>query len=543
MSLPKIFLLFVTFTVTVSAGRQQKRKRLSEATLRNPSIGTDIRIPVLLLRFADHTGRNLPSKEYYQEILNGPDLTVSDTFPRPSPLNSVGSVASFFNYASLKKYQITFDVYDWFTLSGTEAYYAADPYGSSNFVSGLTDCVKPTEMFGEAFTYIQENIWQGTEDYWKYDTIGDPEDGFDGFLDNLVVIHSGFDALYGSAFPKGTDTCSPTDYSKRMWARGCSFTSEFGTQGWGNTEWNIGGWSMTGAFSDCKSPPTPQKHGIVIHEAMHSFGLIDLYVTDTFSYNYPTGSKQLLAGTGYFDIMSNIQGWRNDGSYPTSLGPYSRIKAGWLEPIPISQPGVYSIMTSQVSSQVYIITEGFPPGEYLLIENRQPVIWDKEQPAGGILIWHVDENVSNQNNINRYRVRLEQADGNYDIEKGNLSDVGDFWTIGMTMGPGGSKPNTDTNDGDFTCLSITILSPSSMIMSFRVEKLCGAWSNPGGAPVSRPRPEDQTIEFTPDVAGPPLRPILDIQDEHESEVGNALAWVFSLLGGISLLLGLAVVLL
>jgi len=41
---------------------------------------------------------------------------------------------------------------------------------------------------------------------------------------------------------------------------------------------------------------------------------------------------------------------------------------------------------------VYAIYEGFPLGEYLLIENRGAMKWSSDMPHRGILIYHVDEN-------------------------------------------------------------------------------------------------------------------------------------------------------
>jgi hypothetical protein len=41
-----------------------------------------------------------------------------------------------------------------------------------------------------------------------------------------------------------------------------------------------------------------------------------------------------------------------------------------------SQAGTYQIRDAANYPDVYKITKGFPDGEYLLIENRQPVGWD-----------------------------------------------------------------------------------------------------------------------------------------------------------------------
>lgn len=57
------------------------------------------------------------------------------------------------------------------------------------------------------------------------------------------------------------------------------------------------------------------------------------------------------------------------------MNPYSRVLAGWLEPIDITEDGYYPIQPCEFSSQVYRITKNYPFGEYLYIENRQPYLW------------------------------------------------------------------------------------------------------------------------------------------------------------------------
>ena len=74
---------------------------------------------------------------------------------------------------------------------------------------------------------------------------------------------------------------------------------------------------------------------------------------------------------------------------------------------------------------------------------------------------------------NHYRAAVVQADGNFDIEKGNNGgDEGDFWVRGMELKPGGNHPNTDSYQGgrvQETGVRITILSDSRFIMLFRVQ--------------------------------------------------------------------------
>jgi hypothetical protein len=140
--------------------------------------------------------------------------------------------------------------------------------------------------------------------------------------------------------------------------------------------------------------------------------------------------------------------------------PWSKIQLGWIEPKTIVETGLYYLEPSALSPKVYIINQNFPPDEYLIIENRQPLGFDAKLPQGGLAIWHIEEGVSFQNfgghpgQANwpqngkvkhkqsslisfqiflktlllqifiipaiekHYRVALLQADGSYDLERG-----------------------------------------------------------------------------------------------------------------------------
>jgi hypothetical protein len=70
---------------------------------------------------------------------------------------------------------------------------------------------------------------------------------------------------------------------------------------------------------------------------------------------------------------------------------YNRIKLDWVVPTYISNSGRYTIRAMTESPEAFIIQRGFPTGEYLLIENRQPLSFDRQIPQGGLAIYHVDE--------------------------------------------------------------------------------------------------------------------------------------------------------
>jgi hypothetical protein len=80
----------------------------------------------------------------------------------------------------------------------------------------------------------------------------------------------------------------------------------------------------------------------------------------------------------------------------------------------------------------------------LIIEMRYGLKWDDDFTGHGIVIYHVDNLAGDSNLIQNtrgypghpnwpaehYRVAVQQADGNYDIEKMvNRGDATDFWTV------------------------------------------------------------------------------------------------------------------
>lgn len=209
-------------------------------------------------------------------------------------------------------------------------------------------------------------------------------------------------------------------------------------------------------------------------------------------------------------------------------------------PLLVSPHLDFGIQPSDISGQIYVIRRGFPEGEYLVIENRQPIKWSSNWPAGGIVIYHVDEKAPLQTKRgypgkegfpqDHYRVAVVQADRRYDIELGtNPGDETDFWTRGQELGPseGGTVwPNTDSYQSGVlvpTNINIRILTPSAFIMAFQVT---GLGNDDGGAD------SDSRGSNTGLVAD-------DADEARHRTTGHVLEWALSMFAGVSLMLGLA----
>ena len=202
--------------------------------------------------------------------------------------------------------------------------------------------------------------------------------------------------------------------------------------------------------------------GTSAHEFGHFLGLPDLYDIDG------DGS-----GLGKYSLMANSWGFDGSQNYPGFMDAWCRIKLGWGNVIKIDKAGNYSIQYVGNSPNIYKISTGFPNGEYLLVENRQPVDYDKTLPSGGLAIYHIDESTTypylqgypTQNgwpsNGKHYKIALLQADGLYELERLiNQGNIGDFYHSDAQLNAN-TIPNTQAyQNGIVSNTGINIIVPS-----------------------------------------------------------------------------------
>ncbi|GAX27245.1 hypothetical protein FisN_13Lh198 [Fistulifera solaris] len=484
-------------------GRQLRERRL------NPSEG-DFKVLVLLIKFSDHADKEVPPREYYEELFNGSG---------PSDINEVGSMKDWLNTNSMGKYKVQFDVRDWEVAPNTESFYAA---GNAGRTSDLQ------EIYRDVLTKIDnEGSVTFTDGY--IDT--------DGFLNHLVVIHSGIMAEIGDL------SCIETSFMDRIWASG-SYSPKGGDNVWRSKDWfEVGGLVIASAFDApaCNKNTgelilEPVKLGVFAHEYCHGFGLVDLYDQGQ--------QKLVVGGIGRFGIMASSQGWDISLATPGHLSGWSRERIGWMESITIEKDGYYALQPMEISSSAYKITHGYPDGEYLLIENKYPMLYDKDVEQGGIVVYHVDDTKDGQRErsypggegwpAKHYRVAVVQADGQFHLEKG--TDYGtktDFFTKGMMLGSGGDQPNTDGYQSGVltpTGISIEIMSNPSFLVVIRVSGFNSRSAGLNLDPSDGIAVDDKASESPVDFDG-------DYSAKTSSEV---LRWVLALFSGLGLMVGLAI---
>jgi len=177
---------------------------------------------------------------------------------------------------------------------------------------------------------------------------------------------------------------------------------------------------------------------VAIHEVGHSvFGLPDLYDYDNSSY-----------GLGDWSMMSGAN---------NCFDCWCKIQLGWIRPT-IVRRNMNRVVIPPVETQplAYKIPLN-GDNEYFLIENRQRLGYDQTLPGTGLLIYHVDENQFNNNNENHYKVAIEQADGERDLEnKNNYGDDSDPFpgSSGNTTFDANSNPNSRDYNGQDRSIAV-----------------------------------------------------------------------------------------
>ena len=399
----------------------------------NPKIAANgtVKNLVILCKFSDHTfGVHTRIQSDYNTLFNqvGGDPVLAPT----------GSVLDAYTENSYGTVTLQSTVLAWVTLPQTQAYYA----GTNNGLGGdYPNNAK--KMVQDALTLADALV-----DFGQFDNDND------GYIDAIDIIHSGYGAEQGGA---------PTN---SIWSHKSGLPSD-----WVSTHNNANGVKVKVNLYHTEpalfgtSGNSITRIGVICHETGHFFGLPDLYDTD--------GSSD---GIGSWCMMANSWGFTGDQLNPPHFSAWCKIFLGWTSAIEPVDAGDYFLAEAEVFPHAAKITRGFPSGEYLLIENRQPVGLDRNIPQGGLAIWHIDENVSGNtqegypgqpgwpNNGKHYKVALLQADGRYDLEKIFHSGIGRGDGGDLYRGGGVDKlgvttvPSTDTYQGGNVYPTLNIIS-------------------------------------------------------------------------------------
>ncbi len=207
-----------------------------------------------------------------------------------------------------------------------------------------------------------------------------------------------------------------------------------------------------------------QTASVIAHEMGHILGLPDLYDNTEGSLptlrNWVVGCWSLMAAGAWG--CGNSAG-RTGAERPPHFGPWEKMVLGWLPDLQIVgdvQNEEFVLQPTRESGSALQIH--LSSSEYLLVEYRDRTGFDRDLPAAGVLVYHVDENRTQRpcRTCDRlYNVALVEADGNnalvrLDAEGGNRGEAGDvFASAGPARLTNSTTPSTRLHSGAASAVS------------------------------------------------------------------------------------------
>lgn len=324
-----------------------------------------------------------------------------------------GSMADYYLENSYGKLSMTGEVLGWFRMPNSYDYYVDGQYGFGSYPKNAQGLVEDAVLAADSLV-----------DFSQFDADGD------GFVDCLFVVHAG---------PGAEQTGNPNDIWSHAWAIPSSIP--------------VDGVSV----SSYSMEPEDGKIGVFAHELGHVLGLPDLY-----DYGYDS------QGVGFWSIMA-AGSWGGGGAKPVHFDAWCKYKLGFLNPIVLTtylfDAPLPQVETDTIAYKLW--TNGTGTTQYFLIENRQRVGFDGSLRGEGLLVYHVDETVGNNDDQTHYKVAVEQADGEFDLENNrNSGDSGDPYpgTTDNRVFDAFTLPNSRAYDGHDTEVSIWQISDPGSLM-------------------------------------------------------------------------------
>jgi M6 family metalloprotease-like protein len=361
---------------------------------------------VLLIDFTDVQHDSSNTKPYFDQLL----------------FDQSGG-RSMYDYYSENSYgQFTFlgtTGARWYTSSQTMAYYGADS------TTGVDDLTGPIyRLVEEAVQLADADI-----DFSQYDNDGD------GKVDHVIVVHAG-----------GGQESSVND--NNIWSHRWVVPDSENLIVDGVAVYN---YIMLSEFSPL---------GVFAHEFGHDLGLPDLY---------EHGTQE--GGIGVWGVMGGGS-WLGTppGAQPSHLSAWSKIQMGWVTPVVVDSP-LKPADIPAVESQpvVYQLPIKSSPGgdEYFLVENRQPIGYDASLPGFGLIIWHVDESVPDNNDPTHKMVDVEEADERFGEDP---TDDTDPWADSDEGFSPASDPDSNAYGNVRTGWKVRKISASAAVMTAEITK-------------------------------------------------------------------------
>lgn len=315
---------------------------------------------IILVQYKDKIFKFGHNQKMYNRIANETGYANS--------LGFVGSVKDYFLAQSNGQFELDFDVVGPYTLNHEYAYYGAP--------SGNSHDVRPCDMVYDACRLADPDV-----NFTDYDWDGD------GYVEQVYVLFAGL----GQAAGGDENTIWPHEYKLQEGNNGSYVSKD------NNVVVNTYacGPELTLQYTPVAYRERVDGIGTLCHEFSHCLGYPDLYDTN-YGGNF---------GMGSFDLM-DAGSYNGESFCPPNYSAYEKWFAGWITPTVLDKPASVKGMQAQdvKYGQAFVVYNDNNKNEYYLIENRQQNvgIWDKQLPASGMMITHVDydKNIWEWNHVN-----------------------------------------------------------------------------------------------------------------------------------------------
>ena len=358
---------------------------------------------VILVQFPDVPFVTENPKEVFNRFFNEKNF---------SEAGMSHSVTDYFSMQSYGQLEIDFDVVGPYTTKHEMAYYGAQ--------SGSNNDTNPAGMVAEGVDAAAAEV-----DFTPYDWDNDGE------VDQIFVIYAGYNQAQGA----DENTIWPHEWT----LEGAGLAKHYN-----NKLIRIYGCSSELKGDGVHNTGILDGIGTACHEFSHCLGLPDFY--DTQGSNF---------GMNTWDIM-DYGSYNRNSCIPAGYTAYERMFSGWLTPTELkTMTAITDMKPLATTPEAYILYNEGNKNEYYLLENRQPVDFDKGLYGHGLLIVHVDYNrgawMSNTVNVtaSRQRMTIIPADNQFAMDAVGLA--GDPWP--------GNKKNTALTD--YTTPAATLYSANS----------------------------------------------------------------------------------
>lgn len=375
-----------------------------------------------------------PGELMAAESLTGPivGLTIPIQFPDVTGTITPAEIEDFCNLVGYSGYDNNGSVRDYFydvsnrNLEYTN--YVTEYYTALNDKSYYDNCDggRARELLGEALNWLDDQ----------------------GYDFSILSRNESNEITALNVFYAGGRDCG---WSNGLWPHSGSYTGFTSSSGIKSRKYQI------------TNIGTSLRLGTFCHENGHMIcGWPDLY-------DYGGESR----GVGGYCVMAT-----SGGKNPRPPNPYLRDLKGWETIIDVTDDAPGTLRTHQANSfTTYRYSHPTNSREFFLVESRLKTGRHASIPDEGLLIWHIDEDGSNNREQmtpqQHYRVSVEQADGLFHLEKDiNGGGGGDLFHAGHNdTFDDYTLPDARWWDGVESGMRVTDISAVSAEMSFVTENV------------------------------------------------------------------------